>query len=215
SVANRLNALDGYTENERKKLEESKANAIRIEQEKTNDLSAQIDRRIADYQELEAQVNRTIEAERKEQKENAKAGFGETVRGLFNKWADRTLVPVFDTNAYFGKGGGGSRAIGDDDWKGGPVRVNDFGGGEILNLPRHTQIIPHDISMEMARTYAKHSANSARQGQTTNNNYYGPAMQSTTLQVGAEKIATVVSPTVAETMFISQLRMSGGGGGGD
>ena len=35
-------------------------------------------------------------------------------------------------------------------WKGGPTYVHEK-GGEILNLPRGTQIIPHDVSMEMAR----------------------------------------------------------------
>lgn len=42
------------------------------------------------------------------------------------------------------------RAVGTRNWKGGPVRVHEK-GGEILNLPYHTQIIPHDVSMEMAR----------------------------------------------------------------
>lgn len=42
------------------------------------------------------------------------------------------------------------KAVGTNNWKGGPVRVHEK-GGEILNLPYHTQIIPHDVSMEMAR----------------------------------------------------------------
>jgi len=42
------------------------------------------------------------------------------------------------------------RAIGDNDWQGGIGLFNEV-GGEIMNLPNHTQIIPHDVSMEMAK----------------------------------------------------------------
>ena len=36
------------------------------------------------------------------------------------------------------------------DWKGGLAMVHDR-GGEIINLPKHSQVIPHDISREMVR----------------------------------------------------------------
>jgi hypothetical protein len=55
------------------------------------------------------------------------------------------------------RGGWGSTAFmprnarGTDNWRGGWTRVDEE-GGEILNLPRGTQIIPHDVSMEMARS---------------------------------------------------------------
>lgn len=41
-------------------------------------------------------------------------------------------------------------AAGTNDFMGGMARVNEA-GGEIMNLPDHTQIIPHDVSMEMAK----------------------------------------------------------------
>ena len=44
----------------------------------------------------------------------------------------------------------GNNAQGTDFWRGGLTWVNEE-GGEIMNLPRGTQIIPHDVSMEMAR----------------------------------------------------------------
>lgn len=44
-------------------------------------------------------------------------------------------------------------AKGTDNWRGGLTRVNEQ-GGEIMNLPSGTQIIPHDISKEMARASA-------------------------------------------------------------
>ena len=43
----------------------------------------------------------------------------------------------------------GANANGTDNWSGGLTKVNER-GGEIMNLPRGTQIIPHDVSMRMA-----------------------------------------------------------------
>ena len=98
------------------------------------------------------------------------------------------------------------RASGDTDWRGGLVHVNEE-GGEILNLPRHAQIIPHDVSMEAARAYGAQAANVSNS--TINNNQYGAQQQVTVLQVGAEKIATVVSPTVSNTMSSTSTGVRG------
>lgn len=43
----------------------------------------------------------------------------------------------------------GGNALGTSYWRGGVTRVNER-GGEILNLPSGTQIIPHDVSARMA-----------------------------------------------------------------
>lgn len=67
------------------------------------------------------------------------------------------------TNALSGIGGGGgggwvgkiigaligANANGTNNWRGGLTQVHER-GGEIMNLPRGTQIIPHDISKRMA-----------------------------------------------------------------
>lgn len=45
----------------------------------------------------------------------------------------------------------GANASGTDNWIGGLTRVNEA-GGEIMNLPSGTQIIPHDVSMQMAKS---------------------------------------------------------------
>lgn len=45
----------------------------------------------------------------------------------------------------------GRNASGTNNWRGGYTWVNEE-GGEIIDLPRGTRIIPHDVSMEMART---------------------------------------------------------------
>jgi len=42
-------------------------------------------------------------------------------------------------------------AAGTNYWRGGPTAANENGRGEIFDLPNGTRIIPHDVSMEMAR----------------------------------------------------------------
>lgn len=68
-------------------------------------------------------------------------------RGFEALWSniggDNILGGVFKTLGI------GANANGTDNWRGGLTRVNER-GGEIMNLPRGTQIIPHDISKRMA-----------------------------------------------------------------
>ncbi len=52
-------------------------------------------------------------------------------------------------SGLFGGLGIGANASGTDNWRGGLTRVNER-GGEIMNLPGGTQIIPNDISKRMA-----------------------------------------------------------------
>ncbi len=94
-------------------------------------------------------------------------------------------------------------------WRGGLTRINEM-GGEILNLPRGTQIIPHDVSMEMARAAAQASVTNSTTNTTTNN--YGAQQQVTVLEVSGKKVATVIEPTVSVKMSnnIYGRRRSGG-----
>lgn len=73
---------------------------------------------------------------------------GDVLRDLASNWlgnaANSLLGSAFDT--LFGVG---ANANGTNNWRGGLTRVNER-GGEIMNLPRGTQIIPHDISKRMA-----------------------------------------------------------------
>lgn len=64
------------------------------------------------------------------------------------------------------------KAVGDNFWTGGYVRVHEK-GGEIINLARGSQIIPHDVSMAMARSYGDALAKSGHQI-TMENNFYSP-----------------------------------------
>lgn len=79
------------------------------------------------------------------------------VSGFFS-WVDQKVedTPILGTLYKGGKWfiGGVSdflagNALGTSYWRGGLTRVNER-GGEILNLPSGTQIIPHDVSARMA-----------------------------------------------------------------
>ena len=82
--------------------------------------------------------------------------------GSFFTWLDNKIesIPILGALYSGGKAlvggaadfiGGliGGNALGTSYWKGGLTRVNER-GGEILNLPSGTQIIPHDVSKRVA-----------------------------------------------------------------
>ena len=68
----------------------------------------------------------------------------------------------------------GGNALGTSYWKGGPTRVNER-GGEIMNLPNGTQIIPHDVSMRAARG-PQVTVNVTVQGNVIGNRQYADEM---------------------------------------
>ena len=67
------------------------------------------------------------------------------------RWASDRLnktqggIIAFVSNGYWLDG----NAMGTPYWRGGLTRVNER-GGEIMNLPSGTQIIPHDVSVKAA-----------------------------------------------------------------
>ena len=78
--------------------------------------------------------------------------------GSFFTWLDNKIegIPILGSLYSGGKslisgvaGLIGGNALGTSYWKGGLTRVNER-GGEILNLPSGTQIIPHDVSRRVA-----------------------------------------------------------------
>ena len=84
-------------------------------------------------------------------------GAKEKVSGFFS-WLDQKIesIPLLGSLYSGGKSAlswiGGKltgNALGTSYWRGGLTRVNER-GGEIMNLPNGTQIIPHDISARMA-----------------------------------------------------------------
>ena len=78
--------------------------------------------------------------------------------GSFFTWLDQKIesVPILGTIYKGGKSAVSwisnkisGNALGTPYWKGGTTRINER-GGEIINLPSGTQIIPHDISRKAA-----------------------------------------------------------------
>jgi phage-related protein len=68
-------------------------------------------------------------------------------------------------------------AAGVVNWRGGLARINEGSKGEIVNLPRGTNVIPHDISMEIARTVGQQLGNAG-----------GPILQDIKVYVNADEL---------------------------
>lgn len=98
----------------------------------------------------------------------------EKISGFFS-WVDEKISSIPILGSIYGTGkkvvGGvagwisdkiGANATGTSYWRGGLTMVNER-GGELMNLPSGTQIIPHDVSMRAADSYgaALASASSA------------------------------------------------------
>ena len=91
-----------------------------------------------------------------------------------------------------------ANASGTNNWRGGLTWINEE-GGELVNLPRGTQIIPHDVSMEAAREYGRQrAAITTNNTTTTNNSYnYGAQQQDNVFKVGDKTVAQVITPAVS------------------
>ena len=193
---NRLSALDTFIEDETARLEAARDEKIAIMQNETDNYLAELQKRIDKQNELKEAAKKAIEAEENKKKKDVK-----TIKGFLKAFTD----DYFPHNAS-----------GTNDWKGGFTYINEH-GGELVNLPRHTQIIPHDVSMEMAREYGR-----MRAAYTTNNDYttttsntynqYGAQQQVTVLKVGDKTVAEVIEPCVSVKLSddIYRRRRSGG-----
>ena len=98
--------------------------------------------------------------------------FADTLGNVARMLAEASFqAALFGDGPFAGNGGGlfsgvlgsifpsatpavGSNASGTNNWRGGLTRVNE-NGGEIMNLPMGTQIIPHDLSRRMVDQSAR------------------------------------------------------------
>lgn len=189
---NRLSALDNFIETETERLEALKDSTISIMQSETDAYLTELQKRIDKQNELKEAAAAAIEKEKESEVEKVK-----TPMGFFKAFVSDYNIP--------------KNASGTDDWRGGLTFINEK-GGEIVNLPRHTQIIPHDVSMEAAREYGRQRAM-----YTTNNDYkntynYGAQQQVTVFSVDSKKVTEVIEPRVSVKMSndIYGRRRSGG-----
>lgn len=202
--SDRLEALDGYIESETEKLNDARNLKLEILQKETDDYVNELQKRIDKENELKDAALDRIEAEREAEKEKLN-----TLEGWILAFgADYNLKPSETNNGKVGK-----NAKGTDYWRGGLTRINEE-GGEILNLPRGTQIIPHDVSMEFARAAGTQSAvnNNTTNNSTTNNAYYGARQQVNVFQIGNKTVAKAIVPTASVLMSdnVYGRRRSGG-----
>ena len=192
SVDDRLEALDGYVDRERERLELSRANLIKIEQQNTATYVEEIDKRIAEFQRQQKAAEDAANASR----EAANAAIATEYQNPLNKSAKTTdsMDVAYWLYKILFPSSVPKNASGTNDWKGGITRVNEE-GGEILNLPRHTQIIPHDVSMEAARAFGRQQA--LAQSTTTNYNHYGAMQEHIVFQVGDEVVTNSIKNKVS------------------
>lgn len=223
---NRLSALDGFIETETERLEALRDKSVSIMQSETDSYLAELQKRIDKQKELKEAAEESIEAQKEAENsslnwlEKVYAG-GQELRDWFSDVQDKTSIgsffkklndPQFQQNLINKLTG--HNASGTDDWRGGLTFINEK-GGEIVNLPRHTQIIPHDVSMEMAREYGRQRAMYTTNNNDSSNNYtynYGAQQQVTVLSVDGKNVTEVIEPRVSVKMSndIYGRRRSGG-----
>ncbi|WP_406735895.1 phage tail tape measure protein [Thioclava sp. GXIMD4215] len=97
---------------------------------------------------------------------------GDALSGVLSKLADMLADSAFSllwgstglgkmAGGLLGALGIGANANGTNNWRGGLSYVNER-GSEIMNLPRGTQVIPHDVSMRMADAAGRASGGAQR-----------------------------------------------------
>ncbi len=227
--SDRLSALDGYIESETEKLEAARDEKLAILQKETSDYTAELQKRIDKNEELKQAELDAIEESRAAAEKAATdiwtflypdryaKTYGLDSEGIRND-KDKTVWSGPNGEVYGTVWEAawanliGANATGTNFWRGGLTRINEE-GGEILNLPRGTQIIPHDVSMEMARAAGSQVANNTTNNSTTNNSYnYGARQQVTVLQIGNKTVAKEIVPAASVLMSdsIYGRRRSGG-----
>lgn len=228
--SDRLEALDGYIESETEKLNDARDLKLEILQKETDDYVNELQKRIDKENELKDAALDRIEAEREVAEKAAKDIWTFLYPDKFeNAYALTPDERRYDQDhiGWMGPNGKvygtvfgaawaniiGANAKGTDYWRGGLTKINEE-GGEILNLPRGTQIIPHDVSMEIARAAGTQSAvnNNTTNNSTTNNSYYGARQQVNVFQIGNKTVAKAIVPTASVLMSdnVYGRRRSGG-----
>lgn len=202
--SDRLEALDGYIESETARLEAAREEKLAILQKETSDYTTELQNRIDALRNSKEEEEAILQEEKETQVDEAKGPIENFFYGL-------TEMKKFSDSIH-GKSSGKlfmpGNSSGTNFWRGGLTRINEE-GGEILNLPRGTQIIPHDVSMEMARAAGAQAVNN----NTTNNSYnYGARQQVNVFQVGNRTVAKAIVPAASVLMSdnIYGRRRSGG-----
>lgn len=196
----RLSALDTYIEDETERLTAAKDKKIAIMQEETDTYLSELQKRIDEENKLKEAILARLEAEK--QAEIERQTSPPTMLNADKFEAERKV----DGKGYYFWDSVwatliGANASGTNNWRGGLTWINEE-GGELVNLPRGTQIIPHDVSMEAAREYARQKADIYNStSNTTNNSYnYGAQQQVNVFKVGNRTVAEEITPAVSVSL---------------
>lgn len=198
----RLESLDSFIEDETEKLNAAREAKLKTLQQQTSDYLDELQKQIDAVDKEKEEAEKELE----ELREKAKEGNQNKDAKILNAQIHAALN---QPEIWLEPEG---NATGTNFWRGGLTRINEE-GGEILNLPRGTQIIPHDVSMEMARAAGSQVANNTTNNSTTNNSYnYGARQQVTVLQIGNKTVAKAIVPAASVLMSdnIYGRRRSGG-----
>ena len=162
-------------------------NAIAIMQNETDSYLAELQKRIDKQNELKEAAEKALEVEENKKKKEVK-----TFTGFLRAFVSDYNFP--------------HNAAGTNDWRGGLTHVHER-GGELINLPQHTQIIPHDLSVEYMRELAR-----IKTSPQNTYNQYGAQQQVNVFKVGEKTVAEVIEPRVSVIMSdnIYGRRRSGG-----
>lgn len=196
---NRLSALDTYVEDETARLEALRDNAVSLMQSETDTYLAELQKRIDAQEKLKKAAEETIKTQQKEDEKTKEEKYVAKIKARGVSWYDKDIPKSWSSKA-------GHNASGTNDWRGGLTYVHEQ-GGELINLPQHTQIIPHDLSVEYMRELAR-----AKTGSQNTYNQYGAQQQVTVLKVGEKTVAEVIEPCVSVKMSDSIYRRRRSGG---
>jgi hypothetical protein len=200
-------ALDGFAERYKEKLDAQLAEKIRTEDEKLTATKDRVNDEIEEVNRIKAAEIEAIDATMKKRKEEAlerEKSFQASILYTFltggykegGRLSEMINIPglqqLFQISEFIGDyiSEGTKelldflipgRAVGDANWRGGLARVHEK-GGEIMNLPQGTQIIPHDVSMQLAKSIGE--AVGSAQGGVINVNLF----------VDGKVLASVMAP---------------------
>nr|DAY73486.1 MAG TPA: minor tail protein [Caudoviricetes sp.] len=196
---NRLSALDTYVEDETARLEALRDNAVSLMQSETDTYLAELQKRIDAQEKLKKAAEEAIKTQQKEDEKTKEEKYVAKIKARGVSWYDKDIPKSWSSKA-------GHNASGTNDWRGGLTYVHER-GGELINLPQHAQIIPHDLSVEYMRELAR-----AKTGSQNTYNQYGAQQQVTVLKVGEKTVAEVIEPCVSVKMSDSIYRRRRSGG---
>lgn len=190
----RLSALDTYIEDETERLTALKDKNIALMQEETDGYLAELQKRI----DKENEAIETIEERLEKEKEAEKDKGDVPKRAVYAVTEGEDRFEIAPNKYYLPGNYIPANASGTNNWRGGLTWINEE-GGELVNLPRGTQIIPHDVSMEAAREYGRQrAAITTNNTNTTNNSYnYGAQQQVNVFKIGDKTVAQVITPAVS------------------